>query len=297
MAGRFDQQHDENRNVGVVDVEHQTCDGTQEDPLQDAAISPGLVPIPKEESDGKGGMGVRPGRIEVHVDGQRTGPPYGNGSERSPAGADILSSGTKGENDPDKTIESGTEGHGDAIRGRKAVGGDLRSKSASEQHSGVGDQQERCPQNCRADGEMIVEVAGSGAKFRLGQTVFVEASIAEAGIGVLVVVLKIETVLDQRSANESVVADAVAVDPRIQQGERKQEEEEKPAFLFARSRLEWIDSLAGLALTEPHRCNTRITDRFRVFSTNLLSRRHGTWTRMLQQWRLLSHCKAVRRRA
>src|SRR5438477_26087 len=83
---------------------------------------------------------------------------------------------------------------------------------------------------------MIVEVAGGGAKFSLGQAAFVEAGVAEARVGILIVVLKIETVLDQGSAREGVVADAVAVNPRIQQGEGKQEEKEKPALLLARSR-------------------------------------------------------------
>ena len=101
------------------------------------------MPIPEEESDGKGGMGVRPRRIEVHVDGKRTGPPYRKSSEGGPARADILSSHAKSENDPDKTIDRSAESHDDAIRAGEAVGGNLRSKSTSEQHSGVRDEQER----------------------------------------------------------------------------------------------------------------------------------------------------------
>ena len=64
---------------------------------------------------------------------------------------------------------------------------------------------------------MIIEMASAGAKFRLGQAGFSEARIAETGVGVLVVALEIEAVLDQRSASESVVADTIAMNPWIQQ--------------------------------------------------------------------------------
>ena len=58
----------------------------------------------------------------------------------------------------------------------------------------------------------------------------------KAGVGVLVVALEIEAVLDQRGAGEGVVADAVATDPGIQQRERKKEENKKPALLFTDAR-------------------------------------------------------------
>ena len=83
-------------------------------------------------------------------------------------------------------------------------------------------EEERCPENCGADGEMILEMAGGGAKFGFGLVVFVEARAAEAFVGELIVFGEIETVLDERSASKSIIADAVAAHPGIQK--RKGEE-------------------------------------------------------------------------
>ncbi len=49
-----------------------------------------LMPIPEEKSDGESGMRVRPRRIEVHVDGQRAGPPDGDSGEERPTLVDVL---------------------------------------------------------------------------------------------------------------------------------------------------------------------------------------------------------------
>src|SRR4051794_30381055 len=121
LAGSFDQQYDQNRNVGVVDVEHQAGDGGENDPLQRAAMWTCLVPIPKEESDRERGVGVRPRRIEVHVDGKRAGPPYGNRRERGPARIDILTGNASRENYAEKSVERSAESHGDAIGRGKSV--------------------------------------------------------------------------------------------------------------------------------------------------------------------------------
>jgi hypothetical protein len=45
-------------------------------------------------------------------------------------------------------------------------------------------------------------------------------------------VLKIEAVLDQRSAREGVVADPVAMNPRIQQRQGEKKENKKPALVL-----------------------------------------------------------------
>jgi len=49
--------------------------------------------------------------------------------------------------------------------------------------------------------------------------------------------LEIKAVLDQRSARVSVVADAVAADPGIEEGQRKEKEEEEPTLEFVRTGL------------------------------------------------------------
>src|SRR5205814_3840316 len=114
------------------------------------------------------GVSVRPGRVEIHVDGKRTGPPHGNCCKHRPTRMDILAGNARRENDSEKAIESGAKSHGYAIWRGKSIGGNLRSKCASEQRTGVSNQQERRPQNCGSDSEVIIEVAGVGAKLCFG---------------------------------------------------------------------------------------------------------------------------------
>ncbi len=93
--------------------------------------------------------------------------------------------------------------------------------------------EKRRPENGGSDGEMVIEMAGAGAKFRGGLAIFVETIFAEAGVGFLIVAGEIEIVLDQRSADESVVAHAVTANPGIKHGQGEQKEHEKQALRLA----------------------------------------------------------------
>src|SRR5882724_8697198 len=103
------------------------------------------MPIPEEESDGKGGMRVGPGGIEVHVDGKRAGPPDGDGGEERPTLVDVLARETEGEEQAEKTVDGGGEGHGDAIGSGETVGGDGGTQSTGEKNAGMGKEKERTP--------------------------------------------------------------------------------------------------------------------------------------------------------
>ena len=74
---------------------------------------------------------------------------------------------------------------------------------------------------------MIIQVPGESAKSVLRPPVLVYAGIAKAGVRVLVVVREIQVVLDQRGTRQRIVADTIAVHPRIQKGQRKQKEDEE----------------------------------------------------------------------
>ena len=82
---------------------------------------------------------------------------------------------------------------------------------------------------------MIVKMPSRSAEHRLGQAVFVEASVAEAGVGGLIVVLEVEAVLDQRRASKGVIADAVAADPGIEEWKGNNEQKNKPPLEFVRT--------------------------------------------------------------
>ncbi len=48
------------------------------------------MPIPEEQGHGKGGVRMRPRRIEIHVDGKRAGPPNRESGKKSPAFFHVL---------------------------------------------------------------------------------------------------------------------------------------------------------------------------------------------------------------
>src|SRR6266568_2857204 len=149
--------------------------------------------------------------------GERAGPPDGKGGEERPALFDILACKAEGQEQAEKTIERSGEGHGDAVRGGKTVGGDGGTEGAREKNARVREKKKRHPENRGADGEMVVEVAGGRAKAGSGLVIFVQARPAKTFVGVLIVLREIEAVLNQRSASKSVIADAIAAHPRIEE--------------------------------------------------------------------------------
>src|SRR5260370_562501 len=106
--------------------------------------------------------------------------------------------------------------------------GDGGNKVSRKQEAGMRKEKKRRPKNRGADGEMVFEVAGGRPKVRFGLIAFVQTRPAETGVGGLVVLSEIETVLNQRSASESVITDTIAADPRVKKrkGEKKENDEQ-----------------------------------------------------------------------
>jgi hypothetical protein len=236
LARGLNDENGKHHGVGVVDVEHEAGDQSEKQPLRERTRRARAMPIPEEEGNGKSGLGVGPGGIEVHVNGKRAGPPDSDGGEKRPAFVDVVAGETEGEEEAEKTIDGSGEGHGDAIGSGKTVGSDGGAQGAGEQDAGVSDEEKRHPENGGADGEVVVKMAGGSAKFGARLVVFVETWGAESFVGVAVVFGEIEVVLDQRSADEGVVADTVTADPGIEERESEQKEEEKQALGFAGAR-------------------------------------------------------------
>ncbi len=191
------------------------------------------MPIPKEESHDEGGMRVGPRRIEIHVNGKRASPPDREGGEEGPALFDILTREAEGQKQAEESIESGGQGHGDAVRSGKTVGGDGGTKGAREKDADVREEEKRCPQNGGPDGEMVFEVAGGSSKEGSGLVIFVEARPAKTFVGMAVVLGEIEIVLDERSAGKGVIADTIATHPGIQKWKREKKKKKKQALRFA----------------------------------------------------------------
>jgi hypothetical protein len=97
------------------------------------------------------------------------------------------------------------------------------------------DEKKRRPENRGADGEMVIEVAGGGAKVGPRLVIFVEARPAETFVGVLIIPGEIETMLDQRRAGKSIIADAIAAHPRVQKRKREKPKKEKQPLRPARA--------------------------------------------------------------
>ncbi len=196
LARGFDGEDSEEHGVGVVNVEHEAGDEGENQPLAERARGARLVPIRKKQSNGESRMRVGPRRIEIHVDGERAGPPDGEGGEERPALCDILASEAEGQEQAEETIESGRQGHGDAVGSRETVGGDGGTQGVREKDTGMREEKKRHPKNRGADGEMVFEVAGGSTKVGPGLVIFVEARAAEAFVGMLIVFGEIKTVFD-----------------------------------------------------------------------------------------------------
>src|SRR3989449_629788 len=153
--------------------------------------------------------------------------------EEGPALFDILTREAEGQEQTEKSIESGGQGHGDAVRSGKTVGGDGGTKGAREKDADVREEEKRCPENRWADGEMVFEVIRSCSKDGPELTVFVEAGAAETLVGMAVVLGEIEIVLDERSAGKGVIADTIATHPGIQKWKREKKKKKKQALRFA----------------------------------------------------------------
>jgi len=67
---------------------------------------------------------VRPRRVEIHINGERAGPPDGDGGKKGPAFLHVLASEAKGEEQAEEGVNGGGERHGDAIGCGKTVRSD-----------------------------------------------------------------------------------------------------------------------------------------------------------------------------
>ncbi len=226
-AKRLDHENHQQHGVGVIHVEHQARDQGEHEPLTQGALLARLVPIKNKQRNRKSGMRVRPGRIEIHVYRKRAGPPNRQRREEGPQISGILARQAKCQEQPEESPERRAQSHGQAIRSGEAVRRLVRAERACQEHTAMCQQQKGRPQHCRADGKVIIEMAGARAKHLFGLAVLIEARFAKGGVRGDVVVLKIQTVIDERRARKSVVAHAVAAHPGIQKrkGEEKKQQQ------------------------------------------------------------------------
>ena len=159
---------------------------------------------------------MRPGRIEVHVDGERTGPPDRDSGDEGSSFADVFFGEAEGEQKTEETVESRGDGHGVTVRRGKSIGCKLGTESAGNENAGVGGDEKRTPENSGADGKMILEMAGLRSETILWRTIFIQAGFAKGGVGALIVLVKVEVMLDEQGTGERVISDAVPAYPRIE---------------------------------------------------------------------------------
>jgi len=227
---RFGCRQNEEHGVGVIDVEHEAGDEAEENPLGDGAVVASAQPVREEHGDDESGVGVGPGGVEVHIDGERAAAPNGESGEESPKFGDEFPGETKGEEEGQETVERCAKGHRVTIRRGETVGGDGGPEGASDKNATVRNEQERRPKDGGADSEMIFKMAGGRAEISARLAGFVEAAFAETGVGVLIVRSEIEIVLNEESAGVGVITDAIAADPWVGQGQGKEKQEHEEAL-------------------------------------------------------------------
>ncbi len=98
------------------------------------------------------------------------------------------------------------------------------------------EEKKRSPQDRRADGEMVIEMARGCSKGGFRPAVFVEAGPAKTFVSMLIIFGEIEIMFNQRSANKSVIADTVAAHPGVKERKREKEQKEQQPLRSARVR-------------------------------------------------------------
>jgi len=63
---------------------------------------------------------------------------------------------------------------------------------------------------------MIFEMASLRSETILWHTMFVQAGFAKAGVGALIVLVKVEVVLDEEGTGERIISDPVSAYPRVE---------------------------------------------------------------------------------
>src|SRR5579864_195642 len=155
----LDQRKDKKDAIGEINVDHQAGNQAEQNPLEERARTARAIPVPEEKSNGKDGMCVRPGRIEIHVNGERAGAPNRKRGEKGPARFDVLPGERIGKKQAQEAVNRSAQGHSQEVRKGEAVGGDVRPQSVAEQDDAVGCKQEGRPQEGRSDREQVADVA------------------------------------------------------------------------------------------------------------------------------------------
>ncbi len=185
------------------------------------------VPIPEEERDGESRMRVRPGGVEIHINGERTPPPNAHGREKCPLFSNIFSGKREREQKPQKTVNCRTQCHGHEIGNGETVGGNGHSQKVQKQNEQVSEQKKREPKNGWTDREQITDVARFRVLFRQKLAIPPSSGLRKIQIGVPPVFLEVQAVFYQGSTRIGIVSDSIAMNDGIDQGQGKNEEQKE----------------------------------------------------------------------
>src|SRR2546430_1385448 len=158
-----------------------------------------------------------PGRIEIHINGQRTGAPNGESGKKGPALLDVLSSKGIGKKQTKESVNGGAKGHGQGVGSGETIGRNVPAKSISGKHGGVRHKQKGSPKHGRTDGEEVIDISG----FRV--LIWIElpdgkgSRFRKIKIRVPPIFFESQIVLYERRTSISVVSDAVPMHDRVYQ--------------------------------------------------------------------------------
>src|SRR5271170_7011767 len=115
------QRNQKHYAVRVVHIHHETGNKPQDDPLLNRPFTTRSLPVPKEQCDGKRGVCMRPGWIEVHVNWQRASPPYSKRTHERPASIKIVNCKAIGKAKSEKAIKCRSQSHRYQVGKRETV--------------------------------------------------------------------------------------------------------------------------------------------------------------------------------
>src|SRR5229473_55554 len=173
---------------------------------------------------------MRPGGIEIHVNGKRTGAPDGKSGKKGPAILDIFPGEGIQKKESEETVNSGAKGHGHDVGSGETISWNARAKSVGEKHNGVRRKQKGNPKHGRTDGEEVTDVSGFRVLTWIELPVGKGSRLRKIQIRVPPIFFESQVVLNERRASISVVSDAVPMHERIHQRQRQKKQYEEDSY-------------------------------------------------------------------
>ena len=180
-------------------------------------------------------MRMRPGRIKVHIDNQGASKPDPHRGQERPNFFKPVARQPESDPQPRKAVQCRRKRHGVHVRPRKSVRRNMPAHKIISQHTQMSGNDERRPQNSRANCEMIIQMAGGRILPRAYASFAICFSLHEGWIRVQPIRFEMKVPLNYGRAHVGIVASTVAPNPRVHQ--RKRQNKERQQYLLVTGKM------------------------------------------------------------